>query len=561
MLRLSSGFFFLVPFFFSISAYARGGGGCFLADTPVMTWGLEEKPISEVHPGDEVLAFDRSETPMRTTVRNLITTQADGFYEIETESGVRVSATAEHPFYVGQGEFRRVKALKVGDPVYVFRDRLIPDSIRSIHYQLKPVTVYNLQTDFPNTFFAAHLAVHNKGGGGGGGGGGRGGSSGFYYGGRRYSSCSQIPDPAGVSRCERSQSIILNFYILLALFQLGLWAFDLKKKHFDQRVRVKLLEEKAKKTETEMAKHALANPHFDLSRCRASAEHAFLMLQKVWEARDYGPMEPLVFLDLKDQHLVQLSSMRRAHEINRIQNLKVDFIRFVRAIDLPKEGLEEFTVLIQAQAKDDYVDDRTGTVLRGDTKIEMFQEFWTFQFQGGRWLLREIEQVADSKVMQLPSRLGADDANLIYMVSSPGVSRLLAQYRKQDPIWDPVAMLQSARAISLAIHHSLERGDSALLQGKITEKFRKKFEEQLIRLRSAGESVSFLNLCVRNVEIVLVSQVPDGYLVRAKLHARRVRVRDSQILNQDRSLAVFESILEFKREGSSFLLDSADLIS
>jgi hypothetical protein len=346
--------------------------------------------------------------------------------------------------------------------------------------------------------------------------------------------------------------------VLFLLIHLSSIFFNFKKRHLDQRISKKVIDEKAEKTEAKMAKRALENPHFDLNRCRSTAQHAFLMLQKVWEARDYRPMEPLVFSDLKDQHVLQISAMFRAHEINRIQDLEVDFIRFVRALDLPLEGPEEFTVLIQARAKDFYIDDRTGKVLRGDSNVETFQEFWTFQFQEGRWLLREIEQVADSKVMQLSSQLGEGDQELVYFVASPQVARVLGKCREKDSIWDPSRMLQLARTLSLAVHHSIERGESALLQGKMTDRFRIRFEGYLGRLRDACESRSFLNLCVRNVEIVLVSQDPDGFMVRAKLHALRIGLRGSEIINQDKGLSAFDVIMEFKREGGTFLLDSMD---
>jgi len=119
-------------------------------------------------------------------------------------------------------------------------------------------------------------------------------------------------------------------------------------------------------------------------------------------------------------------------------------------------------------------------------------------------------------------------------------------------------MLQSARTLSLAVYHSIERGDSILLQGKITDRFRMRFEGYLEQLRAARESRSFLNLCVRNAEIVYVSQEPEEYWVRAKLHALRVGLRGAEIMSQDRDLNVFEVLLEFKREGGSFLLDSVD---
>ena len=45
------------------------------------------------------------------------------------------------------------------------------------------------------------------------------------------------------------------------------------------------------------------------------------------------------------------------------------------------------TPLISARARDYYVDDRTRGFLRGDQEPARFQEFWTFQWQGGNKLM------------------------------------------------------------------------------------------------------------------------------------------------------------------------------
>jgi len=141
--------------------------GCFLPDTPILLPGGTRKPIREVRPGDRVLAFREDGTVADALVREILSVEADGYYAIAT-SRAELRATAEHPFFVGNGTYKAVEALAEGDTVYAFDgQRLSPQTIRKIERVPGKVRVFNLRTDPPNTFFAAGVAVHNKGGGGG----------------------------------------------------------------------------------------------------------------------------------------------------------------------------------------------------------------------------------------------------------------------------------------------------------------------------------------------------------------------------------------------------------
>ena len=130
---------------------------------------------------------------------------------------------------------------------------------------------------------------------------------------------------------------------------------------------------------------------------RKQAEATFLKLQQCWTARNYEPMRPLLMPDLFQNHSLQIAEMVRNHEINVIDDLRVDRIDLVNVRYTFKEEQREFTALITATACDYYLDDRTRQRLRGDTGPVQFQEFWTFQFHNKTWLLREVEQTRESR--------------------------------------------------------------------------------------------------------------------------------------------------------------------
>jgi predicted lipid-binding transport protein (Tim44 family)/sortase (surface protein transpeptidase) len=139
--------------------------GCFLPETLIRKEDGSESPISSIRPNDRLLAFKAGGELVSATVQRVLTHDVNEYCVVTTAKNV-VHVTAEHPFYVGNGTFRTLEALKVDDSIFVFDGKgLSPQRIESIKVVKAKARVYNLQTDKPNTFFADGIAVHNKGGG------------------------------------------------------------------------------------------------------------------------------------------------------------------------------------------------------------------------------------------------------------------------------------------------------------------------------------------------------------------------------------------------------------
>ena len=144
--------------------------GCFLPDSPILKSDGTETLISAVRPGDELLAYSTDGQIVRTKARHIIRHKADDYVILKTDR-IILKVTSEHPFYVGQGTFKTIDALKAGDAIFAWDGKALSEQrILSLERVYERVRVFNLQTDHPNTFFAGGIAVHNKGGGGGGGG-------------------------------------------------------------------------------------------------------------------------------------------------------------------------------------------------------------------------------------------------------------------------------------------------------------------------------------------------------------------------------------------------------
>ena len=105
--------------------------GCFLPETLIRKEDGSEVPIASVRPDDRLLAFTIEGEAVIARVRSVVTHEVDQ-YRVVTTPNIVVRVTAEHPFYVGNGTFKTLEALKVGDRIFAFDGRgLTPSRSRA----------------------------------------------------------------------------------------------------------------------------------------------------------------------------------------------------------------------------------------------------------------------------------------------------------------------------------------------------------------------------------------------------------------------------------------------
>jgi predicted lipid-binding transport protein (Tim44 family) len=533
--------------------------GCFLPDTPVLRADGTSSPISEIRPGDELFAFSTTGEIVHTTVRQVVVHEVDEYIVVSTaETTLRV--TREHPFYVGDGTFKTLEALKVGDRIFaVAGGRLREQVITSLEIVHAPTRVYNLQTDHPNTYFANGIAVHNKGGGGGGGGGFGGG--GFHGGGYSGGGSGDPIIPLIFV------GVVVLFVVIKFLIQKGEDEdLDYVYSRFD-------IERKAGKTRKLLEFLARVDQTMAPDKLEAQARSTFLELQKCWQARQYDPMKPLMMPDLYAEHCSQLSGMIANHEINMISNLNVEHVDIVNVRYPQKEVDREFTALITATARDHYVDDRTGEFLRGDQAPARFQEFWTFHRQGGAWLLREIDQSRESDALKEENffeQFTDVGLNQVYdetagkegpagpsldketLDKATRIERLLNFLVQTDKLWDRQAMLERARQVFLDVTLAREKGDPAgIPTAELFPDVAASLQGELVRLGGQGTQLEFRNLCVRKAELILVRNFSDNsqdeFTVRISAHAQRAVRRNNLLISQDADVTPFVEFWTFGR--------------
>lgn len=555
-------------FFAENIAVHNKGGGCFVAGTQIMT-PAGPKTIETIARGDEVLAFteDGRLSPVKVQETYATTSQV---LVVRTRHGM-LFTTEEHPLRFIDGGYLPASEALYGGRLTVWRKGLAKRAAVLDAYPLSgEEEVYNLTVDEPHTFIADGFVAHNKGGGGGG-----------FRGGGSYRGGSSSGRPMSDQEFKWFLIMVGGFTgaaVIIFAFERPLKrAFPAMRRFYgqnlDQLFSRAEIRRKSLKTERLLEFIGRQDPGCDPQVLAERATSTFRLLQQCWEKREYGPMQPLLMPDLYADHLRQIEGMRRNHEINLIEGLTIDAVDLVN-VRYPQNIHErEFSALITATAQDHYIDDRTRARRRGDEAPAQFQEVWTFHLKENQWLLREIEQTAESDVLQEenyfeqftdkavdqvygetagaegPSGPWAEEG---FLSRERRIERLLNHLVRTDRLWMRNRMLQTSRSVFIGLMTSREAGViEAGLSSRLAPELEMHLAEELEKNRKEGIVYEYRNLAVRKAELVLVRNFADKrrneFLVRIRAHAQKVLKRNNEVVLRDGEVTAFEQYLTFGR--------------
>jgi len=547
-------------FFANAFAVHNKGGGCFPAGTSIATPD-GATPIEQLVPGSAVLGVDAAGLGVTATVRRLYQ-QRDRLLTLHTEHG-ELRTTADHPLRLFAGGFRNAAAVDIGDELAIIQSgHLLPAKVSAKQSAPDVSVVFNLEVDAPHTFIADGFVVHNKGGGGG--------HSSGSYGGSHSGGGSDNPWP------------VLIFVGVFVIIMVGV--LRNQKQHKDENLDFVYapgrIAPKAGQTRKLLEFLARQDAAMQPEKLEAAARATFLKLQACWQARDYGPMAPLMMRDLFLNHCNQIASLKRNHEINMIADLQVARVEVVNVRYTNKPDQRAFTALITARARDYYLDDRTQQFLRGDEAPAEFQEFWTFQRQGEAWLLREIEQSRESaalKAANFVEQCTGEQLRQIYggtadatgpagpwldqpvETKATRIERMLNFLMQTDKLWNQQAMEERARQVFTAVKLAEESGDAASVLDGLFPDAAAHLTQQLAAQKQRGLTPEYRNLCVRKVELILVRNFADNskdeFTARISAHAQQfVRRADGTEVARDEYVTPFVEFWTFGRRDNQWKL-------
>ena len=149
-----------------VASYQFGTGACFIGGTRVNTIdGYKE--IQNIKEGDSVLSFDPTDTKIvvENTVIKTYIREVDSYIEINTQNGIVLNVTQEHPFFSTKtNSFIRACDLSLDSTLMSLDGSSV--GIKSILLKdsesiTSPVKVYDIKIDNLHTFFVEGLGVHN----------------------------------------------------------------------------------------------------------------------------------------------------------------------------------------------------------------------------------------------------------------------------------------------------------------------------------------------------------------------------------------------------------------
>ncbi len=537
-----------------------GGGGCFPPGTLIRTPD-KEVPIESLSPGDVVIGMSADGKQSPVEVQSIHSAKSR-ILTLKTGGGT-LHTTIDHPVKLTDGDFREAGDLIRGSFVDALEDGSVKARVvESISEGAEEREVYNLSVAEPHVFLASNFVVHNKGGS----------SSSSSSGSHSGSSSS------GSGSEEAPWWVPMIFFGFFGVIFGSVLYFISKsrkaiKANLDFIYSKSEISRKASKTEKLLKFLSAQDPAVAQDKLREIVTSTFLKLQECWGNRKYDPMQPLLMASLYEEHVAQLRGMEKDHEINKIENVKVDSVDIVNVRYTEKPNQREFTALISASARDYYVDEQTGNFLRGDKSAAKFQEFWTFHLMDGKWLLREVEQSGESDYLK--------DENFVEMLTdqtikgvygeeagksgeagpwiekgvekkATRIERLLNFLAKTDKLWDRTAMLERARHIFLEVHLAREGGDPKQVPSEdLYPEVSRSLADQLHQWQAEGMSVEYRNLCARKVELILVRNFQenekDEFTVRISAHAQRIVNKSGTTVSRDQDVTPFEDFWTFGR--------------
>jgi predicted lipid-binding transport protein (Tim44 family) len=312
---------------------------------------------------------------------------------------------------------------------------------------------------------------------------------------------------------------------------------------------------------------------------KSKANDTFLKLQECWQKRDYAPMQPLLMTHLFQQHLQQIDSLKRDHEINMIDSLKVIRVDIVNVRSYNKKNQDEYTSLIEASARDYYIDDRNNRFLRGDDKPETFQEFWVFQRQDDRWLLREVDQTRESDAIRaesfvedltphqmqevygkLDTKINEKAPWLEEAIGSKGerIHRMLNFLSSIDKSWDEEMLKTTVRNAFVGLLTAFESQDLSPVQGLLMPQTAERYRQEVQKMAAESRGVEYRNLCVRKVDIVLVRNYSDNdrdeFTARVSAHAQKIEKKAGSTVREDEYVSPFERYATFQKQKGEWKL-------
>lgn len=139
----------------------------------------------------------------------------------------------------------------------------------------------------------------------------------------------------------------------------------------------------------ELARWARRDPSWDSRALEAHVRNTFHRVQDAWCRQDLDALRELLHPDLYRDWEARVMEMRSEGVVSVVEGLKLLGVSIVGAEDYRDGERDSFVALVTMWVAK-YKVDGEGRVLEGTKAADIFEEYWRYEREGGRWLLREV---------------------------------------------------------------------------------------------------------------------------------------------------------------------------
>ncbi len=141
-----------------------------------------------------------------------------------------------------------------------------------------------------------------------------------------------------------------------------------------------------------MAFYAQLGDNWDYREIQRQVEETYFQVQECWRRMDVSYGAPYLSQELMEEFDSKIQWMQVRGEAVVQRNVKLLSAMPVYVEDNPGEEYDMIWYLIHGKMTGYYIDVNTRKVVRGNTRPEVFFEYWKFVYRGERWVLQEIKQ-------------------------------------------------------------------------------------------------------------------------------------------------------------------------
>lgn len=148
------------------------------------------------------------------------------------------------------------------------------------------------------------------------------------------------------------------------------------------------INQKQRQVSSALAKMAVVEPQWSEENLVDTAREKFTLLQAAWGEQNLEIIKNNLHPALFPSWETDIKSQISRNEKNIMSGLSISKLRIVDVKNFKDDERDEFTVAIDATANDQTIKD--GNIIKSDNS--KFREFWTFEWEEGKWALREVVQ-------------------------------------------------------------------------------------------------------------------------------------------------------------------------